>query len=68
MESHSDIIKRFGGIRGMAEKLGHNTHGTVAGWSRRKHIPFDHWADIAAAAEKHGIAFDMAELLPREAA
>lgn len=66
MESHLEIIRRFGGVRGLAEKLGHNTHGTVSGWSRRKHIPVAHWPKLVAAAEQYGIDFDMSELMPSE--
>lgn len=67
MEKHRAIIERFGGIRGMAEKLGHKTHGTVSGWWTRRKIPVEQWPKIDAAAREHGIPFHMAELLPEAA-
>jgi hypothetical protein len=63
MDSHKKVIERFGGIRGMARKLEHGSHTTVQGWWRRS-IPVSRWPEVAAAAERHGIAFDINELLP----
>lgn len=35
----AEIIKRLGGIRPVARKLGHRNHTTVQGWLERNRIP-----------------------------
>lgn len=55
------IIERFGGIRPMAHKLDIPVT-TVQGWKKRGAIPLNRHPDLHAAAEKHGIALDEAEL------
>ncbi len=52
--SDNEIIKRFGGIRPMATKLGVAVT-TIQGWKERGHIPAGRWQQIAVAAEAHGI-------------
>jgi hypothetical protein len=67
MESHRKVISRFGGIREMARKLEHSNHTTVQGWWTRCRIPQDRWPEIKAAADRHGVEFNMAELMPEAA-
>jgi hypothetical protein len=67
METHRQVITRFGGIREMARKLEHGSHTTVQGWWDRKSIPVDRWQEVNAAAEKHSIPFEMTELMPEAA-
>lgn len=51
----------------MARKLDHANHTTVQGWWDRSHIPFERWAEVTSAAERHGVQFAIAELLPEAA-
>jgi hypothetical protein len=67
METHRNVISRFGGIREMARKLEHTNHTTVQGWWDRRSIPVERWAELKTAADKHGVPFDMAELMPEAA-
>lgn len=67
METHRDVITRFGGIREMARKLEHSNHTTVQGWWDRRKIPVERWAEIEAAAKKEGVQFEMSELMPAAA-
>lgn len=55
------IIERFGGIRPMAHKL-EVPVTTVQGWKKRGAIPVTRHADLQAAAARHGIDIDPAEL------
>ncbi|HYD70672.1 COG4223 family protein [Azospirillum sp.] len=55
------IIERFGGIRPMAHKLDMPVT-TVQGWKKRGAIPLSRHADLRAAAVKHGITLDEADL------
>lgn len=55
------VIERFGGIRPMAHKLDIPVT-TVQGWKKRGAIPLNRHADLRAAAARHGIALDDAEL------
>lgn len=55
------IIEKFGGIRPMAHKL-EVPVTTVQGWKKRGAIPTVRHADLIAAAERHGIDIDTAEL------
>ncbi|HSK41180.1 MAG TPA: mitofilin family membrane protein [Arenibaculum sp.] len=55
------IIEKFGGIRPMAHKL-EVPVTTVQGWKKRGAIPTVRHADLIAAAERHGIDIDAAEL------
>ena len=55
------IIAAFGGIRPMAAKLGVAV-STVQGWRERAVIPAARHADILAAATRHGIDVDGAQL------
>ena len=53
---HSWIIARFGGVRPLAEALGHAHPTTVQAWKRRKIIPVRQIPAVIAAAADHGIA------------
>ncbi|MBP2295649.1 COG4223 family protein [Azospirillum rugosum] len=55
------IIERFGGIRPMAHKLDIPVT-TVQGWKKRGAIPLNRHADLRAAAAKHRIVLDEADL------
>jgi len=55
------LIQRFGGIRPMANKL-EVPVTTVQGWKKRGAIPATRLADLRAAAQRHGIPLDEAEL------
>ncbi|MCW2235757.1 COG4223 family protein [Azospirillum canadense] len=55
------IIERFGGIRPMAHKLDIPVT-TVQGWKKRGAIPLNRHADLRAAAAKHRITLDEADL------
>lgn len=55
------IIEKFGGIRPMAHKL-EVPVTTVQGWKKRGAIPTARHADLLAAAQRHGIEMDPAEL------
>jgi hypothetical protein len=67
MEAHRNVIARFGGIREMARKLEHANHTTVQGWYDRSKIPVERWNEVQTAAEKHGVPFNISELLPEAA-
>ena len=55
------VIEQFGGIRPMASKL-EVPVTTVQGWKKRGVIPSARHADIRAAASRHGVQLDPAEL------
>jgi hypothetical protein len=55
------LIQRFGGIRPMANKL-EIPVTTVQGWKKRGVIPATRLADLRAAAQRHGIKLEEAEL------
>lgn len=55
------IIERFGGIRPTAHKLDIPVT-TVQGWKKRGAIPLNRHADLRAAAAKHRIVLDEADL------
>lgn len=55
------VIEKFGGIRPMAHKL-EVPVTTVQGWKKRGAIPTARHADLLAAAQRHGIEIDPAEL------
>ncbi len=55
------LIQRFGGIRPMANKL-EVPFTTVQGWKKRGAIPAARISELRAAAQRHGIALDEAEL------
>jgi hypothetical protein len=55
------IIERFGGIRPMASKV-EVPVTTVQGWKKRGAIPSNRHPDLIAAAARHNIALDPAEL------
>ncbi|WP_376957407.1 mitofilin family membrane protein [Azospirillum sp. A26] len=55
------IVERFGGIRPMAHKLD-TPVTTVQGWKKRGAIPLARHADLRAAAAKHRIKLDDADL------
>ena len=57
--SASEVVERFGGIRPMAAKLGVPVT-TVQGWKERDVIPGRRWADIEAAAARHGVTLGVA--------
>ncbi|MGZ6195476.1 MAG: carph-isopro domain-containing protein [Candidatus Binataceae bacterium] len=53
---HSWIIARFGGVRPLAEALGHAHPTTVQAWKRRKVIPVRQIPAVIAAAAARGLA------------
>lgn len=55
------VIERFGGIRPMAAKLDAPVT-TVQGWKKRGAIPPARHDDLRAAAARHGVELDEAEL------
>ncbi|UEM21127.1 hypothetical protein JL100_029390 [Skermanella mucosa] len=55
------IIEKFGGIRPMAHKLGMPVT-TVQGWKKRGAIPSARHPDLLAAAGRHNVTLDQAEL------
>ena len=55
------IVERFGGIRPMAHKLDIPVT-TVQGWKKRGAIPLARHADLRAAAARHAVALDDADL------
>ena len=55
------LIQRFGGIRPMANKL-EVPFTTVQGWKKRGAIPAARINELRAAAKRHGIKLDEAEL------
>ncbi|UEM03778.1 hypothetical protein JL101_028180 [Skermanella rosea] len=55
------IIEKFGGIRPMAHKLGMPVT-TVQGWKKRGAIPSARHPDLLAAAGRHNVSLDQAEL------
>lgn len=55
------IIERFGGIRPMAHKLNIPVT-TVQGWKKRGAIPLARHADLRAAAAKHRVKLNEADL------
>jgi hypothetical protein len=52
METHRDIIRQRGGIRGLARELGHRNHTTVQGWFERDNIPEDRMPSVMAVQPK----------------
>jgi len=66
METHSDIIRRLGGIRKVAGMLEHSSHTTVQGWADRSRIPVEHWAGLIQAASSHGKTLAVDDLMPAE--
>jgi hypothetical protein len=55
------VIQRFGGIRPMAQKLGVPV-STVQGWKERGAIPANRREEVLAAAARHEIAMEPADL------
>ena len=55
------IIEKFGGIRPMAHKLNMPVT-TVQGWKKRGAIPSNRHPDLLAAASRHNVTLDQAEL------
>lgn len=55
------VIALFGGVRPMAAKL-EISASTIQGWKERDSIPEARHADILAAAEKHDVSLDPADL------
>ena len=55
------VIRRFGGIRPMAQKLGVPV-STVQGWKERGVIPSGRRDEVMAAAQRHGFSLDPADL------
>jgi hypothetical protein len=55
------IIEKFGGIRPMAHKLNMPVT-TVQGWKKRGAIPSNRHPDLLAAAKRHNVTLDQAEL------
>ena len=57
------VITKFGGLSALARALGHKHPTTVSGWRGAKLIPARQMPHVLAAARKHGIALDAAELV-----
>jgi hypothetical protein len=55
------IIEKFGGIRPMAHKLNMPVT-TVQGWKKRGAIPSNRHPDLLAAAKRHNVTLEQAEL------
>lgn len=55
------IVERFGGIRPMAAKIDVPVT-TVQGWKKRGAIPLARHGELRAAAQRHAIALDEADL------
>src|SRR5918995_1216106 len=55
------IIEKFGGIRPMAHKLNMPVT-TGQGWKKRGAIPSNRHPDLLAAASRHNVTLDQAEL------
>jgi hypothetical protein len=53
---HRWIIARFGGVRPLADALGHAHPTTVQAWKRRRVIPVRQIPAVIAAAKACGIA------------
>ena len=64
---HSWIIARFGGVRPLAEALGHAHPTTVQAWKRRKIIPVRQIPAVIAAAAARGIALAPEDFFATEA-
>lgn len=54
IDNAGDVIKRFGGIRPMAKKIGVAVT-TIQGWKKRDVIPANRRESVLAAAQEHGI-------------
>ena len=66
MESHAAIIRRLGGIRRLAQALGHPNHTTVQGWHERDRIPVERWMEVVEIAHEIGEPLTPAELMPED--
>ncbi|WP_443018967.1 carph-isopro domain-containing protein [Sphingobium sp. MI1205] len=64
--SHAEIIDRIGGIRKLAQLLGHARHTTVQGWRDRDAIPVKHWPDVMTAARSVEQPLEPEDFLPDE--
>jgi hypothetical protein len=62
------VITRFGGIRPMADKLGHRSHTTVQGWWDRDVIPATRQREVLDRANALKIALSADDLMPANAA
>lgn len=58
-----EIIDRFGGIRPLATRLGHQNHTTVQGWWERDLIPAQRQAEVLDAASKAEVELTAADLI-----
>ncbi|MDK8188031.1 hypothetical protein HP438_03180 [Sphingomonas zeae] len=57
------VITRFGGIRPMAEKLGHRSHTTVQGWWDRDVIPAQRQREVLDEAKRRKIKVSAEDLI-----
>ena len=57
------VITRFGGIRPMADKLGHRSHTTVQGWWDRDVIPAQRQREVLAQAKRLKIRVTAEDLI-----
>lgn len=64
--SARDVIGKFGGIRPMADKLGHTFHTTVQGWHDRNLIPVRRWPEVLDLAKAERIRVTRDDLMPSE--
>ncbi len=55
------IIDKFGGVYPLARALGHRNPTTVQGWQMRGFIPPRQHNRIWAAAQRDGVALDLAD-------
>lgn len=57
------VITRFGGIRPMADKLGHRSHTTVQGWWDRDVIPAQRQREVLDEARRRSITVTADDLI-----
>ncbi|WP_205411660.1 carph-isopro domain-containing protein [Sphingomonas carotinifaciens] len=57
------VISRFGGIRPMADKLGHRSHTTVQGWWDRDVIPAQRQREVLDEAKRRKIKVTADDLI-----
>ena len=53
---HNWIIEKFGGVRPLAEALGHKYPTTVQAWKERQVIPVRQIPSVLAAAKARGVS------------
>ena len=58
---HTDIIQLFGGIRPLAEALGHQHPTTVQYWASQNAIPAWRWRDVLEASKKRRLGLKISD-------